>query len=86
MPLPILSCTEIPPEIAPFNLNGFKYLPIPPNLYVRHLKSVHAICPESGEAIWHALSRGDKGIRKTAGEIGVGVSEVQRIKLERARN
>ena len=33
------------------------------------------------QAIRDALSRGDKGIRKIAREMGVGVSVVQRIKI-----
>ena len=37
--------------------------------------------PEVEEAIRQALSRKDKGIRKIAGEMGVGVSVVQRIKV-----
>lgn len=36
--------------------------------------------PEVEEAIRQALSRGDKGIRNIARELGVGVSVVQRIK------
>jgi len=38
------------------------------------------------QAIRVALSRGDKGIRKIAGEMGVGVSVMQRVKLERSAN
>jgi len=34
------------------------------------------------QAIREALIRGDKGIRKIAREIGVGVSVVQRIKVD----
>jgi len=40
--------------------------------------------PDVEEAIQQALERGDKGIRKIAGELGVGVSVVQRIKGESA--
>ena len=38
--------------------------------------------PEVEEAIRVALGKGDKGMRKIAREMGVGVSVVQRIKLE----
>ena len=38
--------------------------------------------PEVEEAIREALNRKDKGIRKIAREMGVGVSVVQRVKLE----
>ncbi len=34
------------------------------------------------EATRQAVSRGDKGMRKIAGELGVGVSVVQRIEME----
>ncbi|MCH8883699.1 MAG: recombinase family protein [SAR324 cluster bacterium] len=37
---------------------------------------------EVEEAIQEALRKGDKGIRKIAGEMGVGVSVVQRVKME----
>lgn len=40
--------------------------------------------PEVEEAIRLALSRNDKGILKIAREMGVGVSVVQRVKLEHA--
>lgn len=39
--------------------------------------------PEIEKAIQQALSRGDKGMRKIAREMGVGVSVVQRIKVEK---
>ena len=39
---------------------------------------------EVEEAIRQALSRGDKGMRKIAREVGVGVSVVQRVKVESA--
>ena len=38
--------------------------------------------PEVEEAIRDALERGDKGIRKIAREMGMGVSVVRRVKLE----
>ena len=38
---------------------------------------------EVEEAIRDALGKGDKGMRKIAGEMGVGVSVVQRIKMGR---
>ena len=41
--------------------------------------------PEVEEAIRQALKREHKGIRKIAGELGVGVSVVQRIKLATKR-
>lgn len=37
--------------------------------------------PEVKEAIRDTLERGDKGIRKIAREMGVGVSVVQRVKI-----
>ena len=38
------------------------------------------VAPEVEDAIRQALSRNDKGIRKIATEIGVGVSVVQRLR------
>ena len=36
------------------------------------------------QAIWEALGKRDKGMRKIAREMGVGVSVVQRVKAEDA--
>ena len=38
------------------------------------------------QAIRQALERGDKGIRRIAGEMGVGVSVVQRVKAGESAN
>ena len=38
--------------------------------------------PKVEEAIGQALRRGDKGMRKIARELGVGVSVVQRVKVD----
>ena len=38
--------------------------------------------PEVEDAIWQALEKRDKGMRKIAREMGVGVSVVQRVRME----
>jgi len=78
----INGCSEILLKTTPRKpaIGAVRLLPF--WLYANELLPVHAIDCDVEQAIREALRRGDKGIRKIAREMGVGVSVVQRVKME----
>ena len=66
------TCTEIPPEIARFAPNHFKYLSIPPILYVIHLLSVQAF--DRIEGTFVNSIRGLDEQRKTSCAVPTGIN------------
>ena len=68
----VSACTEIPPEFALFNPNGFNYLPIPPNLYAIHSLTVQSLDRMKGTFVYSISSLDAK--RETSCAIPTGIN------------